>query len=349
MEAAGLDALLVSNLRNIRWLSGFSGSSALVLVTPRRAVLVTDFRYRLQAAAEVRGFETEEQSGSPDKFLRRLLGRLGRRRLGFEASAPYSFARRLHRLTGRRPRPAEGLVERLRMVKDAGEIRLLERLVAAAAAGWADFTERVRPEMSESEAALELEVSLRRAGSDPPPFPVIMAAGANAALPHARPGPDLLGRNRPVIADFGASGGGYATDVTRTFFLGRPSAEIAKIYRVVYDAQASAIEAVRPGAAASEIDAAARAVTRRAGMDGLFGHSTGHGVGLDVHEGPSLSGQSRDVLRPGMVVTVEPGVYVEGRGGVRIEDMVLVTRAGGRVLTRALPKPEAWPRRPGGK
>ncbi len=341
LERLGLDAFLVTNGKNIRYLSGFSGSSAVALVTPAGAWLVTDFRYRLQAAREVRDFETVEQNGGTDRFLTGFLGGFGFRRMGFEASASFGFVRKLRvMIRPGKARPVDGLVEKTRMVKEPPEIEAMERMIEVCRTAFDAFLAWVRPGVTEREAALELEYRLRGLGSDLPPFPIIVAAGENSAMPHAQTTGRAICEGEPVIVDFGAATGGYATDLTRTFCLGEPSPDIAKIYRLVYDAQESAIRAIRPGVRGSEVDRAARERIATAGMGDLFGHATGHGVGLDVHEAPGLSPESRDILRPNMVVTVEPGIYVAERGGIRLEDMVLVTGDGHRVLSAGLPKPE---------
>lgn len=340
MEELGMDVFLLTDLPNIRYLSNFSGSSAMALVTDKEAYLITDFRYRLQAARELRDFQYIEQKGRWDKFMGSFLGGLNFNILGFEDTCSYRFLKRLRRrIRPRKAKAAGGLVEKNRMSKDDKEIAVIQGLIDVAKRAFSTFMEKVRPEMTEIEAALELEILLRKAGSDPPPFPIIVASGRNGAMPHAKATENVIGKGTPVIVDFGSSGEGYATDITRTFCLGEAPADIAKVYRLVYDAQRSAIESVRPGIKASQVDHAARSVINAAGMGDKFGHGTGHGVGLGIHESPVLSPDSREVLRPGMLVTIEPGIYLEGLGGVRIEDMVLVTEGGCRVLTRGIPKP----------
>jgi Xaa-Pro aminopeptidase len=340
MTRRGVDAFLLTDLRNIRYLTGFTGSSGMALLTTRRAILVTDFRYRTQVGAEVGGFEFIELKGATEPFLTSLLAETTFSILGFESSAPFTFYRRIRRAARpRRIKAVEGVVEGIRAVKDAGEVAVLERLVAVAVQGFSEFVGRtLAPGMSEREAAWELESSLRRAGSGPPPFPIIVASGENGAMPHATPGDRVIRVGDPIVFDFGTEGEGYATDMTRTLCLGEPSPEVAAMYSVVYDAQVSALAAVGPRVRASRVDRAARSVIGERGMSALFGHSTGHGLGLEIHEGPALSPDGKETLRPGMVVTVEPGVYLPGVGGVRIEDMVLVTPDGSRVLTATLPK-----------
>jgi Xaa-Pro aminopeptidase len=338
MSGRGVDFLLVTNLKNVRYLSGFSGSAGAVLIGPGRAWFLTDFRYRLLADREVAGFERMEQHGGADRWLRELLQEAGAGTLGYESTVTAAFAAKLRGLTrGRRLRMTANLVEDRRRVKDADELRTMRRLIRIAAASLADFLDSLRPGTTEEEAALELMLTMRRRGSGPPPFDIIVASGPNSALPHHHPGRRRLRAGDTVVVDFGSSGDGYAVDMTRTVCLGTPRDEIANIHRLVYDAQAAAIAAIRDGAPAASVDRAARDIIAAAGRGDEFGHGTGHGVGLDVHEGPNLWSGGREILRPGMVVTVEPGVYLPGIGGVRIEDMVLVTGGGREVMTRALP------------
>jgi Xaa-Pro aminopeptidase len=341
MDSRGMDALLITNLRNIRYLSGFTGSAAMALITGKDAFLITDFRYRVQVSREVRHFRLAEQKGTLDSFLSDFLQDLKPPVLGFESSCPYSFALMIRRLTRPgRTRPVEGLVEKQREVKDRREIALLEQSADLAREAFSLFIKEIRPGWTEARAALTLEGHLRDLGSDPLPFPVIVASGENSAMPHASVGERSIRKGEPIVVDFGATVDGYSSDMTRTICLGRPKLDIAKIYRLVYSAQKSAIETVRAGSRAADVDAAARSVIADAGYGGDFGHATGHGVGLDVHEAPRISAENRRKLDVGMVFTVEPGIYLESYGGVRLEDMVLVEEDGFRILTAGLAKPE---------
>ena len=341
MESRGMDALLITNLRNVRYLSGFTGSTGMALVTGKDAFLITDFRYRVQVRREVRLFRLAEQKGSLESFLATILKDLKPSTLGFEPSCPYSFALMLRRVARPgRTRPVEGLVEKQRVVKDAREIALLEQSADLAREAFSLFVKDIRSGWTEARAALTLEGHLRKLGSGPLPFPVIVAAGENSAMPHATAGERPIRKREPIVVDFGATVDGYSSDTTRTICLGRPKLDIAKVYRLVYSAQKSAIKTVRAGSQAALVDAAARSVIGEAGYGGKFGHATGHGIGLDVHEAPRISAENRRKLEPGMVFTVEPGIYLEGHGGVRLEDMVLVREDGFRVLTAGLAKPE---------
>lgn len=339
MQEAGLDSFLITNPTNIRYITGFSGTADMSLVTLREAYLVIDFRYRIQARSEVDGFEILERTGKLDDFLVSFLGDLDIRGLGFESTCTYRFAQQLKRMTPHGvARPTENILEKARMIKDPEEIAIMEELIGIAVDGFSEFSGGMHPDVTEKEASLELEIRIRKKGSGPPPFPIIVASGENAAMPHALASDRMIGRGEPVIIDFGTSGRGYCTDMTRTVSLDSIPADIAKAYSVVYDAQRSAIDVIRPGVTAGAVDRAARSVIEEAGMGEMFGHATGHGVGLEVHESPRLAQGSSEVLLTGMILTVEPGIYMEGRGGVRIEDMVLVTENGSRVLTKELPK-----------
>jgi Xaa-Pro aminopeptidase len=334
----GVQAHLVTSLPNVRYLTGFTGSSGALLVYARGATFVTDFRYRLQAAREVSGCRRVEQRGTMTETLAQLIGKKGLKRVGFEgAHLSFSMHRRLSRkLKGVRLVAAQGRVERLRMVKDAGEIALLRQAVLVAERAYRRAARRLAGR-SEREVAASMERAVRENGAEGVAFAPIVAGGRRAALPHAVPGRAKIREGRLVILDFGARFRGYHSDISRTRLPGGGGARAKELYRLVAKAQREAVRAVRPGVEARAVDRAARGVIERAGYGDCFGHGTGHGVGLEVHEGPSISSGSREVLEPGMVFTVEPGVYVENFGGVRIEDMVLVTRSGCEIMTRAIP------------
>lgn len=322
-----LDALLVSHPSNLRYLTGFTGSAGLLLVDPERALLLVDSRYEQQAEDEVdEGVVVRlAEDGLVEGVAGALSGETGR-----------SFGYEAHRLTVREARRLEeeaegpswretgGLVEEIRASKDAGEIGLLKEAAEVASRAFGDVLDVVEAGMTEREVAAELDYRLRRAGSGPPAFDSIVASGPRSALPHARPSDRPLREGDLVLFDFGATVEGYCSDVTRTVALGSVRPWQRRIHEAVRAAQDAALAAVVPGRPASDVDAAARAALDEASVDGAFGHSVGHGVGLEVHEKPSLSGKSDDVLRVGNVVTIEPGVYLPGRGGVRVEDDVVV-------------------------
>ena len=349
LATLSLDALVVTCAANIRYLSNHTGSSGVLVVTPEDARLLVDFRYReavqmlQQSPSACPGLAVQDVSGSYDNALLDGLRDLRVSTVGFEA-AHVSVARHewWRRAADTRRldvtfRPTEEAIEQARAMKDPFEIATLreaaERLTAVAASAF----EATRVGRSERAVAGALESAIRRAGYERLAFDTIVASGPNAALPHHQPGDRILTEGDLVVLDFGGVLDGYCCDLTRTVSLGPPSSEARRLYTAVYDAQQTAIAAIGPGVESSAVDAAARDVLEARGLGEVFGHGTGHGLGLDVHEAPRISRDRADVasvpLVPGMVLTVEPGAYVPGFGGVRIEDDVVVTETGCEVLT----------------
>jgi Xaa-Pro aminopeptidase len=343
LSALKVDALLVSALVNVRYLSGFTGSNALLLVTSRGATLYTDPRYELQAPHESR-WPVRIIKGP---LFRALLGELRRRRirrLGVEANRiTLGLCSQLEphvRLAAIGP-----VIEEMRMVKSPEEVEQIRRSVDVNSRAFERALKRFRPSMTESDLAAELEYQMRRLGAEKPAFDTIVAAGAKSALPHAQPGrvpaaPRRSGgsvhsrsASQLLLIDMGALLEGYSSDMTRTLHIGNPEPKARRLYKAVLEAQLAAIEAVRENATASAVDKAARSVLKAHGMDRLFVHSTGHGLGLEIHEPPRIGRREKTRLQAGMVITIEPGAYVEGFGGVRIEDTVLVTEKGCEILT----------------
>jgi Xaa-Pro aminopeptidase len=330
---AGVDALLVTDLVNVRYLTGFTGSNAALLVHvdgDAASCFCTDGRYRTQAAAEVPDLRAMINRASA-LALARLADEWGVRRLGFESDvvtvdAHLALAEAAEGVTLRR---TPGLVQRLRAVKDEDEIAALRTACAAADAAFADLVAAggLRPGRTERDVALDLEIRMRRHGAAGPSFETIVAAGPHSAVPHHRPTDVELRAGDIVKMDFGALVDGYHSDMTRTVVLGRAAAWQRELYVLVAEAQAAARAALRPDTPVTEVDAAARAVVERAGRGDEFVHGLGHGVGLQIHEAPSLTKTGTGAVVAGMTVTVEPGVYLPQRGGVRIED-TLVVRAG---------------------
>lgn len=335
----GPAAMLVTHLPNIRWLCGFSGSAGRLLLLPRETVFLTDFRYRAQASREVRAARRIVHPGSPTEAVAAAVKKGRLRRLGFEAehTTVAAHADLAAALPGVELVPLRGSVEGLRAVKDAGEVAAVRRSLEIARAALHRATRRLAGR-SERGVADDLARAVREEGGEGEAFPSIVASGPNAALPHATPSDRVIRRGETVVVDFGVKSEGYCSDVTRTLIAGKWDEKTKMIYSIVLAAQNAAIAAIKPGVPAKEVDAAAREVIETAGYGAAFGHGTGHGVGLEVHENPSISARSGDVLQPGMLVTVEPGIYLEDFGGVRIEDMVLVTRSGNEVLSREVPK-----------
>jgi Xaa-Pro aminopeptidase len=338
---ADLDALLVTALPNIRYLTGFSGSSALLLVTALDCVVLTDFRYATQVEDEVGALaSTRIEPSSLWAGLWTVLGSTtGVERVGFESShlLHRDFARLLEQGGRWQWRPVTDLVEGLRSVKDDGEVALIATAVGMAERAFRQTLTQMRPGLTETAVAGLLERELRAQGSEAFPFSTIVASGPRSALPHARAADRVLEQGDFVLLDFGAVANGYCSDLTRTVVLGRASEEQREVYDIVREANARASGAVRAGMRGMAADAIAREYIDGRGYGEAFGHSLGHGIGLEVHEAPRLARSIETPLLAGMVVTIEPGIYRPGWGGVRIEDDVLITESGARVLT-SLPR-----------
>lgn len=337
LAEAGLEGLLVTHGPNVRYLSGFTGSSGLLLLREEAGWLLTDSRYEEQAAEECGpGIEVHVTRNG----LWSSLGELGRDwagepRVGFEAEhlTVRERARLEEELPGVAWEGTQGLVEALRAVKEPAEIERIARAGELACAALSDTLPVIREGMTELEIAAELEYRLRRAGSEGPAFDSIVAVGPRSALPHARPSDRALRSGDLLLVDFGGVVEGYRSDITRTFVAGPAAGWQTEIHDVVREAHDLAVAAVASGVPGRAVDAAARDRIRAAGYDERFGHSTGHGLGLEVHEAPAISHRADRVLQAGNVVTIEPGVYLPGRGGVRLEDDVAVESAQARVLT----------------
>ncbi|HYQ78204.1 MAG TPA: aminopeptidase P family protein [Solirubrobacterales bacterium] len=330
-----LDRFLVTELTNVRYLTGFTGTNGACVCGPGVRLFLTDFRYTERAAAEVEGWETETLAGD---WLKGIAERL-EGRVGFEDDQ--MSVRLLGKLKeklgeGTEMVAAGGKVEQLRRVKDAEELAAIEEASKLADEVLRWTLERGLAGRRERDVARATEARIRELGGDPS-FPAIVAAGPNGALPHAEPGEREIGRGELVVFDMGAKLDGYCSDGTRTFATGDPGEQGGEVYEVVRQAQAAALEAIRAGIKGEDADSAARKAIDAAGYGEAFGHALGHGVGLEVHEGPRLSQRSDDVLAPGEVVTVEPGIYLAGKLGVRIEDLVVVAEDGLRNLS-SLPK-----------
>lgn len=335
MAGENLDAMVVTSAANVRYLTGFTGSNGLVVVFQGRAVFFTDPRYRIQAAQEV-GCQVRVVTGAMLLRTAALLKQSKSRRVGFERSrlTVEAFETLKNALPMRSSlEPVQGWIENQRMIKSAGEIAGIRRSVELNSRAFAEAVKQVRPGMRETDLAAELDHRVRRHGAEGPAFETIVAAGPRTALPHARPTDATLPPRGMILVDMGAMLHGYASDMTRMLFLGRPEPQIKNMYAAVLEAQLAAIDAVRPGVKSHEVDRAARRVLARHKLDRAFVHSTGHGLGLEIHEPPRVGKKDQTVLESGMAITIEPGVYLEGIGGVRIEDTVIVTAAGCEVLT----------------
>jgi Xaa-Pro aminopeptidase len=330
-----LDSFLISLSPNLRYLTGFTGSNGNLLLLPDRAILFTDPRYQIQAAQEVT-CKVHISKGPLVPDVISAIAKLGLRRIGYEPARMTCDA--LDSLKSRLPMkaalvPVNGCVETLRMTKSPDELALIRRSVETNSEAFETTASRVRAGMKEQDLAAELEYRMRRLGAEKPAFETIVAGGARSALPHAQPTAARLADGQLVVVDMGALQDGYCSDMTRMLFLGTPSAKVKRAYRAVLEAQLAAIDAVRPGVSTARVDSAARNVLKSYGLAEAFVHSTGHGLGLEIHEPPRIGKKEQTKLAPGMAITIEPGVYIEGFGGIRIEDTVVVTQNGCDVLT----------------
>jgi len=337
----GLDAFLVSHAENLRYLSGFTGSSGWLLISNNNAILATDFRYTEQARGEAPDYEITQVKGGLSNWLPDLLSDLGCQKLGFEANfvSYHSYHELSEAIKSKQINleliPTTSLVEHLRSVKEPEELELISRAVELTDAAFEQAKSIIHPGVAEKEIAWELEKSLRRGGSEGVAFEIIVASGPNSALPHAKPSERLICFGEPVLIDMGARIGGYCSDFSRTLCCGETDKTLQEIYSIVLKAQTAAIEEISSGMDASRADGLARTIIEQAGYGDAFGHSLGHGVGLSVHELPVLAPNSSDLLIDGMVFTVEPGIYIPGWGGVRIEDLATLEKGRARVLTKS--------------
>lgn len=330
-----LDGLLVSFGPNLRYLSGFTGSNALLLLTAAKSLLFTDPRYTIQAGQESTCL-VRIAKGPLAVDMVAAIAKLGLKRIGYEPAMMSCDS--YQALDAKLPAKAafvavKGWIETLRTVKSPSERELIRRSVETNSKAFEQAVAHVRPGMKEQDLAAELEYRMRRLGAEKPSFETIVAGGVRSALPHAQPTAARFENGELIVVDMGALREGYCSDMTRMLFLGTPGAKVKRTYKAVLEAQLAGIDAVRAGARTAAVDAAARKVLRGYGLDKAFIHSTGHGLGLEIHEPPRLGKRDKGRLKAGMAITIEPGVYMEGFGGIRIEDTVLVTEKGCEILT----------------
>jgi Xaa-Pro aminopeptidase len=333
----GIDGFLVTDIYNIRYLTGFSGSSALLLITKKENIFVTDFRYKEQAEREIEGWDILIEKRRMIKAIKDLSRRIGIKELGFESSVSYDFFRKLSRDLNLKA--FKGLVERLREIKDSHEMRSIREAIRRAETAFLEVRPYIEQGVRERSIALRLEEKLKKKGCRHLPFEIIVASGPNSAMPHAKPTERKFMNGDLIIVDWGGEADGYFSDMTRTLLIDKGN-DINKkkdIYQIVLEANKRAISLVSPGIKSQEVDSSARDFIKKAGYGEFFGHGTGHGVGLQVHELPRITQHSREIMKENMVFTIEPGIYLSGVGGVRIEDMVMVTPDGFNALT-TLPK-----------
>lgn len=336
LEEHEIDALLITNPYNRRYMTGFTGTAGAAIVSKDDAVFITDFRYMEQARNQIAGFRIVQHSTTLIQEVSNQAAAMKLQSLGFEKDdMSYGQYEVYNQAFSGKLTPVAGMVEKLRMVKAPEEIEILKQAAAIADAAFVYICSVIRPGKSELEIANELEFFMRKQGAASSSFDTIVASGKRGALPHGVASDKVIEVGDFVTLDYGALFNGYISDITRTVAVGQPSIKLLEIYEVTLAAQLLALEQIRPGMTGIEADAIARNYIKSKGYGDAFGHSTGHGIGMEVHEAPLLSFRSETVLKPNMTVTVEPGIYLPGIGGVRIEDDIVITDTGNERLTKS--------------
>jgi len=331
-----VDGILITNPSNRRYITGFTGSSGYVLVTQKDAVFITDFRYVEQAKKQAPLFEIVQHQGPIQDTVKEVLKKAGVRLLGFEQDVvTYATYQQFKETFQTDLIPLSQVIESLRLVKDQEEIQKIKQAVEIADQAFAYILEVIKPGIKENEVSLKLECKMKELGAEGPSFDTIVASGYRSALPHGIASEKTIESGELVTIDFGAFYQGYASDMTRTIMVGQPNEKQREIYQIVLEAQLNGVKHIRAGMTGKEADALTRNIIEKYGYGNYFGHGTGHGIGLEIHEGPRLSLLSDAVLAPGMMVTVEPGIYLPDFGGVRIEDDVLITQEGREILNKS--------------
>ncbi|MBY0122427.1 Xaa-Pro peptidase family protein [Bacillus sp. S/N-304-OC-R1] len=335
-ERIGIDGMLVTSEYNRRYMTNFTGSAGVVLVSGEHAQFITDFRYIEQAQSECIGYDIVKHTGSiPDEVAEQVKN-LGIKKLGFEQDhLTFSDFKAYEKAVQAELIPVSNEIEKLRLIKTDAEIKILKVAAEIADAAFKHIIDFIRPGITELDVSNELEFFMRKAGAESSSFDIIVASGYRSALPHGRASSKVIEKGDFVTLDYGAYYNGYVSDITRTLAVGEPDSKLKDIYDIVLQAQLRGMEGIKPGMTGKEADALTRDYITEKGYGEYFGHSTGHGIGLEVHEGPSLSVKSDVVLEPGMVVTVEPGIYIPGLGGVRIEDDTIITKEHNESLTHS--------------
>ncbi len=334
--AHGIDGMLITSPYNRRYISNFTGTAGVVLISGDKAQFITDFRYIEQASKQCEGFEIIKFSDTLPKEIAEQVKKLGIKKLGFEEDyLTYSLFKVYEEEVEAELVPVAGLIEKLRLIKTDAEIKILKEAADIADAAFKHILEFLTPGKTELEVSNELEFFMRKAGATSSSFDTIVASGIRSALPHGVATDKIIEKGDMVTLDYGAYYKGYVSDITRTVAVGEPDNMLKDIYQIVLEAQLRCMDRLKPGLTGKEADAITRDYITEKGYGDHFGHSTGHGIGLEVHEGPNLSKRSDLVLEPGMVVTCEPGIYVPGLGGVRIEDDTLLTNDHNEVLTHS--------------
>ncbi|OEH94478.1 M24 family metallopeptidase [Bacillus solimangrovi] len=331
-----VDGLLITSEKNRRYMTGFTGSAGVVLISADRAAFITDFRYMEQADKQVKGFEIVQHKGTIQDEVAKVAKDMGIEKLGFEQEhLTFAQFRTYEENISSDLVPISGAVEKLRLIKSEDEVAIIQDAVNIADAAFEHILTFIRPGLTELEVSNELEFFMRKQGATSSSFDIIVASGHRSALPHGVASDKKIESGELVTLDFGALYKGYVSDITRTIAVGEVEPKLKEIYDVVLQAQLRGVNHTKAGMTGIEADALTRDYIKEKGYGQYFGHSTGHGIGLDVHEAPSLSFKSNTVLEPGMVVTVEPGIYISGLGGVRIEDDIVITDSGNKILSKS--------------
>lgn len=334
LEENGLDALIITSSINRRYVTGFTGTAGAVLITKGDAIFITDFRYTEQAAEQAKGFQIIEHKQLITKEIKDQLKNLNVKRLGFEKDhVTYSQFENYKKELEVELAPVNGIIETLRLTKDTAELEIMRKAAKIADEAFEHIQSFIKPGVKEIEISNELEFFMRKQGATSSSFDIIVASGFRSALPHGVASDKEIQAGELVTMDYGALYNGYCSDITRTVAVGEIDEKLKEIYDTVLEAQRRGVDGIRPGITGKEADALTRDYIKEKGYGDYFGHSTGHGLGMEVHEGPGLSFRSDKKLKPGMVVTVEPGIYVPEVGGCRIEDDVVVTESGNERLT----------------
>jgi Xaa-Pro aminopeptidase len=336
-----IEAILVSQPENLYYLSGCEGLEGYLLITGQKTILITDFRYIEQAQKQSPGYEIFQIKGKMTDWLLELFIGINVNRIGFESShltvSVFEQIAEIFKKAGLKPHliPIEGLIESMRVVKDAEEVQCISQAIKITDLVYKHVETILRIGITEKELAWEIEKFMRENGSQPVPFELIVAAGPNAALPHAKPSEYIIQAGEPIVIDIGSKSQYYVSDLTRTLLIGKPDPTFIKVYNTVLKAQQTAISQIKAGMTGSEADSIARDIITQAGFGEAFGHGLGHGIGLFIHENPRLGQNSKDILKEGMIFTVEPGIYISGWGGIRIEDDVVIENGSAKVLSFA--------------
>lgn len=336
MQEENLDSFLITSPYNLRYLTNFTGTTGLAVITLEKAFFITDFRYTEQAAAQAQGFEIIKNVGPIFEEVADLVQKEGLRELGFEETTvsflEYSV---LEEIIDAQLIPISGMIEELREIKDEEEIAIIEKACSIADLAYDHILKMIQPGMTELEVANQLDFYMRSLGASGVSFETIVASGLRSAMPHGVASKKIIEQGDLITIDFGCYYEGYVSDMTRTFAIGDPGEQLKEIYQIVLEAQLAVLEVAKPGVTGKQLDAVARDYITKHGYGEAFGHSTGHGIGLEIHEGPNVSVRAEKQFVPGNIITDEPGIYLPGIGGVRIEDDLLITSDGNRVLTHS--------------